>query len=51
MEVLGAIASSIAVAQALVAGRHIVNLIRDIPEIQKEYDHLKREVSQKDAFV
>ncbi|KAF4968350.1 hypothetical protein FSARC_4296 [Fusarium sarcochroum] len=51
MEVLGVIASSIAVAQALVAGRHIVNLIRDIPEIQKEYNLLKNEIELIADFI
>ncbi|KAF5005906.1 hypothetical protein FDECE_7664 [Fusarium decemcellulare] len=51
MEVLGAVGSSIAVAQVLVAGRHIVNLVRGIPEIQKEYDSLRQEINLIADFV
>ncbi|KAJ3533089.1 hypothetical protein NM208_g8143 [Fusarium decemcellulare] len=51
MEVLGAVGSSIAVAQVLVAGRHVVNLVRGIPEIQKEYDSLRQEIKLIADFV
>ncbi|KAF5592415.1 ankyrin repeat PH and SEC7 domain protein [Fusarium subglutinans] len=44
MEVLGAVASSIAVVQALAAGKHAVSLFREIPDIQKEFDYLMKEL-------
>ncbi|KAM5361847.1 hypothetical protein ACJZ2D_012877 [Fusarium nematophilum] len=44
MEILGALASSIAIAQAIAAGRHMVNLIRDIPEMQNEFDDWLQEI-------
>jgi hypothetical protein len=44
MEVLGAVASSIAVIQALAAGKHAVSLFREIPDIQKDFDYLMKEV-------
>lgn len=44
MEVLGAVASSIAVMQALAAGKHAVSLFREIPDIQKDFDYLMNEV-------
>jgi hypothetical protein len=44
MEVLGAVASSIAVIQALAAGKHVVSLIREMPDIQKEFEYLMKEV-------
>ncbi|KAM5362106.1 hypothetical protein ACJZ2D_012697 [Fusarium nematophilum] len=44
MEVLGAVASSIALGQAIAAGRHIVNTIRQLPEIQDEFDDLKSDI-------
>ncbi|KAF4964827.1 hypothetical protein FSARC_7289 [Fusarium sarcochroum] len=44
MEVLGAVASSIAVLQALAAGKHVVNLIREIPDIQSDFDNLMKEL-------
>jgi hypothetical protein len=44
MEVLGAIASSIAVIQALVAGKHVVSLIREMPDIQKDFEYLMKDV-------
>ena len=44
MEVLGAVASGIAVVQALEAVRKTVGLIREIPEIQGDFDGLIKEV-------
>ncbi|CZR46378.1 uncharacterized protein FPRO_11826 [Fusarium proliferatum ET1] len=44
MEVLGAVASSIAVMQALAAGKHAVSLFREIPDIQKDFDYLMNEL-------
>lgn len=44
MEVLGAVASGIAVVQALEAVRKTVSLIREIPEIQGDFDGLIKEV-------
>ncbi|KAF4458320.1 pfs domain-containing [Fusarium albosuccineum] len=44
MEVLGAVASSIAVVQALAAGKQIVSLVREIPEIQGDWDDMKKEL-------
>ncbi|KAM0199524.1 hypothetical protein ACHAPI_003287 [Fusarium lateritium] len=44
MEVLGAIASSIAVIQALAAGKHVVSLIRQMPDIQKDFEYLMKEL-------
>lgn len=44
LEILGALASSIAVAQCLEATFNTVNLLRSIREIQQECDDLKKEV-------
>ncbi|KAI1046271.1 hypothetical protein LB505_014092 [Fusarium chuoi] len=44
MEVLGAVASSIAVVQALAAGKHAISLFREIPDIQKDFDYLMNEL-------
>lgn len=44
MEVLDAVASSIAVVQALAAGKHAVSLFWEIPDIQKDFDYLMNEV-------
>jgi hypothetical protein len=44
MEVLGVVASSIAVIQALAAGKHVVSLIREVPDIQKDFEYLMKEV-------
>ncbi|KAF4471098.1 hypothetical protein FALBO_1996 [Fusarium albosuccineum] len=44
LEILGAIASSIALAQAVNGTIKAVNLLREIREIQKQCDGLKREV-------
>ncbi|KAH6884181.1 ankyrin repeat-containing domain protein [Thelonectria olida] len=51
MEVLGAVASSIAVAQGIAAGGHLVKMLRDIPEIQKEFDSLRGEIDLIGAIV
>ncbi|RKK93177.1 hypothetical protein BFJ68_g13407 [Fusarium oxysporum] len=45
MEVLGAVASSIAVVQALAAGKHAVSLFQEIPDIQKDFDYLMKELN------
>jgi hypothetical protein len=44
MEVLGAVASSIAMIQALAAGKHVVSLIREMPDIQKDFEYMMKEV-------
>ncbi|KAH9232750.1 hypothetical protein K456DRAFT_397511 [Colletotrichum gloeosporioides 23] len=44
MEVVGAVSSFIAISQALVAGRHIVNVLRDIPKIGSELQSLDFEI-------
>ncbi|KAF5250142.1 hypothetical protein FANTH_4624 [Fusarium anthophilum] len=44
MEVLGAVASSIAVVQALAAGKYAISLFREIPDIQKDFDYLMKEL-------
>ncbi|KAG5662400.1 hypothetical protein KAF25_004818 [Fusarium avenaceum] len=44
MEVLGAVASSIAVIQALAAGKHVVSLIREMPDIQKDFEYMMKEL-------
>lgn len=44
MEVFGAVASGIAIVQALEAVRKTVGLIREIPEIQGDFDGLVKEV-------
>ncbi|KAF5564080.1 ankyrin repeat PH SEC7 domain-containing protein [Fusarium napiforme] len=44
MEVLGAVASSIAVVQALAAGKHAISIFREIPDIQKDFDYLMKEL-------
>ncbi|KAJ3537529.1 hypothetical protein NM208_g6267 [Fusarium decemcellulare] len=51
MEVLGAIASSIAIAQALAAGPKIANLIREIPEIQDNLKDLRSELDLLSSIV
>ncbi|KAF4468546.1 Ankyrin repeat PH and SEC7 domain containing secG [Fusarium albosuccineum] len=51
MEVLGAIASSIAIAQALAAGPKIANLIREIPEIQDNLNDLRSELDLLSSIV
>ncbi|KAF7554895.1 hypothetical protein G7Z17_g2629 [Cylindrodendrum hubeiense] len=44
LEILGALASSIAVGQMLLAGRSVASLIRGIPEIQSECEALRDEI-------
>jgi hypothetical protein len=44
MDPLSTIASVIAVAQGVAATKHVVKLIKDIPEIQNEYEDLEKEV-------
>jgi hypothetical protein len=44
MEVLGAVASSIAVVQALAAGKRVVSIIREVPDIQDDFNYLMKEV-------
>ncbi|KAF5483338.1 hypothetical protein CGCF413_v015348 [Colletotrichum fructicola] len=43
-ELFGAVSSFIAISQALVAGRHIVNVLRDIPKIGSELQSLDFEI-------
>lgn len=50
MEVLGAVASSIAVIQALAAGKHVVSLIREMPDIQKDFEYMMKEVCSLNYF-
>ncbi|RSL64197.1 hypothetical protein CEP53_004141 [Fusarium sp. AF-6] len=45
MEILGAVTSSLALGQAIGAGRHIVRLVHEIPEIQHEFQELKQDIS------
>ncbi|KAJ4326677.1 hypothetical protein N0V84_002903 [Fusarium piperis] len=45
MEILGAVASSVALGQAIGAGRHIIRLVHEIPEIQHEFNELKQDAS------
>ncbi|KAF5010229.1 hypothetical protein FDECE_3588 [Fusarium decemcellulare] len=51
LEILGAIASSIALAQAVNGTIKAVNLLREIREIQKQCDGLKREVVTINGFI
>ncbi|PNP84775.1 hypothetical protein FNYG_01869 [Fusarium nygamai] len=51
MEVLGAVASSIAVVQALAAGKHAISLFREIPDIQKDFDYLMKELDMIKSMV
>ncbi|KAK2753212.1 ankyrin repeat protein [Colletotrichum kahawae] len=51
MEVVGAVSSFIAISQALVAGRHIVNVLRDIPKIGGEIQSLDFEIQSLQAAV
>ncbi|KAJ3528187.1 hypothetical protein NM208_g10319 [Fusarium decemcellulare] len=51
LEILGAIATSIALAQAVSGTIKAVNLLREIREIQKQCDGLKREVVTINGFI
>ncbi|KAH6974129.1 hypothetical protein BKA56DRAFT_590967 [Ilyonectria sp. MPI-CAGE-AT-0026] len=51
LEILGALASSIAVAQMLLAGRSVASLVRGIPEIQNECDALRDEIDLIGALI
>ncbi|RBR27186.1 uncharacterized protein FIESC28_00049 [Fusarium coffeatum] len=51
MEVLGAVASSIAVVQALAAGKHVVSIIREVPDIQDDFNYLMKELSLINSMV
>ncbi|SPJ71186.1 uncharacterized protein FTOL_00914 [Fusarium torulosum] len=51
MEVLGAVASSIAVIQVLAAGKHVVSLIREMPDIQKDFEYLMKELGLIQSMV
>ncbi|KAH8666087.1 hypothetical protein BGZ61DRAFT_538286 [Ilyonectria robusta] len=51
LEILGALASSIAVAQMLLAGRSVTSLVRGIPEIQSECDALRDEIDLIGALI
>lgn len=44
MEVVGAVASFIALAQGLEAGVRMVGFFKSIPEIQQDYEALRKEV-------
>ncbi|KAF7550932.1 hypothetical protein G7Z17_g5384 [Cylindrodendrum hubeiense] len=44
MEVVGAVASCIALAQGLEAGVRMVSFFKSIPEIQKDYEALRKEI-------
>lgn len=45
MEVVGVVASCIALAQGLEAGVRMVGFFKSIPEIQQDYEALRKEVS------
>ncbi|RGP80484.1 ankyrin ph and sec7 domain containing secg [Fusarium longipes] len=45
MEVLGAVASSIAVLQALAAGKHVISIAREVSDFQNDFDHLMKELT------
>lgn len=45
IEILGLLGSSVALAQALLAGRSVVSLVRGIPNIQNACHTLREEVS------
>ncbi|KAI8713311.1 hypothetical protein NCS52_01274900 [Fusarium sp. LHS14.1] len=51
MEVFGAVASGIAIVQALEAVRKTVGLIREIPEIQGDFDGLVKELDLTEAMA
>ncbi|KAI1073118.1 hypothetical protein LB507_009176 [Fusarium sp. FIESC RH6] len=51
MEVLSAVASSIAVVQALAAGKHVVSIIREVPGIQDDFNYLMKELSLINSIV
>ncbi|KAH6896019.1 hypothetical protein B0T10DRAFT_479317 [Thelonectria olida] len=51
LEILGALASSIAVAQSLEATVKAINLLRNISEIQQQCDDLKKEIVMIDTFI
>jgi hypothetical protein len=44
LEILGAVASSIALAQAVEGALKLVNLLREIREIRQQCDELRKEV-------
>ncbi|GKT50070.1 uncharacterized protein ColSpa_10251 [Colletotrichum spaethianum] len=44
MEVIGAVASFIAIGQALIAGRHVIDVLRAIPGIGNELAWLNNEI-------
>lgn len=46
MEAIGVAASFIAIGQALVAGRKVVDVLRDVPKIGNELASLNNEVSE-----
>lgn len=47
MEAIGIAASFIAIGQALLAGRHVINLLQEIPKIGNELASLNNEASPK----
>ncbi|KAM0433922.1 hypothetical protein ACHAPT_003866 [Fusarium lateritium] len=51
LEVLGAVASSIALAQAVKGTITAVNLLREIRQIRQQCDDLKREIVIIDSFI
>ncbi|KAM5363193.1 hypothetical protein ACJZ2D_012158 [Fusarium nematophilum] len=51
MEVLGAVASSIAIVQGLTMANQVVSLIREVPEIQGDFDDLKKELGLISSMV
>ncbi|KAK2035325.1 hypothetical protein LX32DRAFT_708320 [Colletotrichum zoysiae] len=44
MEVIGVVASFIAIGQVLVSGRHVIDVLREIPAIRGELDWLNNEI-------
>ncbi|KAK2760992.1 hypothetical protein CKAH01_16442 [Colletotrichum kahawae] len=51
MEAIGIAASFIAIGQALLAGRHVVNLLQEIPKIGTELASLNNEIESLRAAV
>ncbi|GKT93706.1 hypothetical protein Ct61P_11556 [Colletotrichum tofieldiae] len=51
MEVVGAVASFIAIGQALTAGRHVIDVLRAIPGIGDELIWLNNEASIRDQLL
>ncbi|KAI8714790.1 hypothetical protein NCS52_01199800 [Fusarium sp. LHS14.1] len=51
LEILGAVASSVALAQAVQGTIKAVNLLREIRQIQQQCDDLKKEIVTIDGFI